>query len=43
MGIYLNQNNTMFQEVINSEIYIDKTMLIGELNRMICPVINMFA
>ena len=36
MGIYLNQNNTMFQEVINSEIYIDKTMLIGELNRMIC-------
>ena len=36
MGIYLNQNNTMFQEVINSEIYIDKTMLIGELNKMIC-------
>ena len=36
MGIYLNQNNIMFQEVINSEIYIDKTMLIGELNRMIC-------
>lgn len=27
MGIYLNQNNIMFQEVINSEIYIDKTML----------------
>lgn len=36
MGIYLNQNNIMFQEVINSEIYIDKTMLIDELNRMIC-------
>jgi hypothetical protein len=36
MGIYLNQSNTLFQEVINSEIYVDKTMLICELNRMIC-------
>ena len=36
MGIYLNQNNTLFQENLNSEIYIDKTMLISELNRIVC-------
>ena len=29
MGIYLNQNNIMFQEVINSEIYIDKLIKKG--------------
>lgn len=36
MGIYLNQNSILFQEATNSEIYIDKTMLINELNKVIC-------
>ena len=36
MGLYLNQNNTMFQEAVNSEIYIDKTLLIKELNKIVC-------
>lgn len=35
-GIYLNQGNALFQELINSEIQVDKTMLIRESNRMIC-------
>ncbi|MBQ3566423.1 MAG: AAA family ATPase [Oscillospiraceae bacterium] len=36
MGLYLNQNNIMFQEAVNSEIYIDKTLLIKELNKIVC-------
>ncbi|MBQ8435210.1 MAG: AAA family ATPase, partial [Oscillospiraceae bacterium] len=36
MGLYLNQNNTMFQEAVNSEIYVDKTLLIKELNKIVC-------
>ena len=36
MGIYLNQNNILFNEAINSEIYIDKTLLIQQLNKVIC-------
>ena len=36
MGLYLNQNNTMFQEAVNSEIYVDKTLLIKELNKTVC-------
>lgn len=27
MGIYLNPGNDLFQEALNSEIYIDKSML----------------
>lgn len=38
MGIYLNQSNALFKEVINSEIRVDKTMLIRESNRMICII-----
>ena len=37
-GIYLNQSNALFKEVINSEIRIDETMLICESNRMICII-----
>lgn len=33
MGIYLNHGNDKFQEVINSEIYVDKTELIAYTNK----------
>ena len=32
MGIYLNPSNTKFDEVVNSEIYVDKTRLIQYTN-----------
>ena len=35
MGIYLNPDNSDFQEAINSPIYIDKTMLIAHTNRIL--------
>ena len=35
MGIYLNPGNDLFAEAANSEIYVDKTMLIGFTNQMI--------
>ena len=35
MGIYLNPDNTDFQEAINSKIYIDKTGLIAHTNSII--------
>ncbi len=35
MGIYLNPDNTDFQEALNSEIYIDKTELIKHTNSKI--------
>ena len=33
MGIYLNPGNEEFQKALNSKIYVDKTMLISEMNR----------
>lgn len=33
MGIYLNPNNIDFKRAINSEIYVDKSMMIEETNR----------
>ena len=33
MGIYLNPGNDAFQEAVNSEIYIDKSMLIAFTNK----------
>ena len=33
MGIYLNPNNEGFKQSINSEIYIDKTGLVGITNK----------
>ncbi|MBP7187471.1 MAG: AAA family ATPase [Ruminococcus sp.] len=35
MGIYLNPDNTVFQEALNSEIYVDKTELIRHTNSKI--------
>lgn len=35
MGIWLNPDNTAFQESVNSEIYVDKTMLIAYTNSVI--------
>ena len=34
MGIYLNPNNDNFTEITNNEIYVDKTMMISALNRI---------
>lgn len=35
MGIYLNSGNELFKEAVNSEIYVDKTMLINFTNRVL--------
>lgn len=35
MGIYLNPGNDAFQEAVNSEIYVDKSMLIAFTNKKI--------
>ena len=35
MGIYLNPNNAEFQDAVNSDIYVDKTELIGFTNQKI--------
>ena len=35
MGIYLNPDNSDFQICLNSDIYIDKTMLITHTNKII--------
>ena len=33
MGIYLNSGNELFQEALNSEIYIDTSILISYTNK----------
>ena len=33
MGIYLNPNNDIFQEALNSDIYVDKSGLISVTNQ----------
>lgn len=35
MGIYLNPQNTLFQNVVNSEIYVDHSLLIENINKII--------
>ena len=35
MGIYVNPGNKTFRSAVNSEIYVDKTGLLEELNHMI--------
>ncbi len=35
MGIYLNPGNDLFQENLNSEIYVDKSMLIAHTNKVL--------
>ena len=34
MGIYVNPNNANFNEIVNSPIYVDKSMLIAEINKL---------
>ena len=36
MGIYLDPGNDLFAEAANSEIYVDKTMLIAFTNSVLC-------
>ena len=35
MGLYVNPNNANFQRSLNSSIYVDKSMLIAEINRLV--------
>ena len=35
MGIYLNPGNDLFTEAANSEIYVDKTMMIEVTNQLL--------
>ena len=35
MGIYLNPGNVVFKQISSSDIYVDKTMMIRETNRLI--------
>lgn len=35
MGIYLNPQNTLFQNMVNSEIYVDHSLLIADTNKII--------
>ena len=35
MGIYLNPGNENFKEMSSRELYVDKTMMIAEINRFI--------
>ncbi|MBQ6318418.1 MAG: AAA family ATPase [Lachnospiraceae bacterium] len=35
MGIYLNPGNENFREMANADIFVDKTMMIREINRLI--------
>ncbi|WP_353736225.1 AAA family ATPase [Ruminococcus sp.] len=35
MGIYLNPDNIDFQEALNSQIYVDKSEIIAQINKMV--------
>lgn len=35
MGIYLNPNNENFRQTLAGEIYVDKTMMISAVNKLI--------
>ena len=35
MGIYVNPGDTMFRYSLNSKIYVDKSLMINELNEAI--------
>lgn len=35
MGIYLNPGNERFRQIINSEIYVDKTGLLNYTNKVL--------
>lgn len=34
MGLYLNPSNTNFRKSLNADIYVDKTMMLSEINRI---------
>ena len=36
MGLYLNPNADAFQMGLNAEIYIDKSLVLAELNKLAC-------
>ena len=36
VGIYLNPGSQRFSEAVNSQIYVDKTEMIGYLNSVVC-------
>lgn len=36
MGVYLNPGSQRFSEAVNSQIYVDKTEMIGYLNSVVC-------
>lgn len=40
MGIYLNPQNTLFQNMKNSEIYVDHSLLIENKNKIISTESN---
>lgn len=40
MGIYLNPNADSLQMGLNSEIYVDKSLIISELNKLVCSQSN---
>lgn len=35
MGLYFNKNSVDFQMAINSDIYVDKSMLIQQTNKIV--------
>ena len=35
MGLFVNPNNINFQEALDSPIYVDKSMLVAEINRLV--------
>ncbi len=35
MGIYVNPSNIGFKEILSADIYVDKIMLISELNKFL--------
>lgn len=40
MGLYLNPNADAFQMGLNSKIYVDKSLIISELNKLVCGQSN---
>ncbi len=40
MGLYLNPNADAFQMGLNSQIYVDKTLIIEETNKLVCGQSN---
>ena len=36
MGMYLNPGSDLFEEALNSEIYVDKTEMVNYVNSVVC-------